>query len=64
MSNSRSDKGQIALFFRPLLDNGLKGGNLKGLLSVVTLVSVCLSVCLYVCMSVIKLQVTVFDPVS
>ena len=46
---------------RPLLDNGLKGGNsLKGLLSVITLVYVCL----YVCLSVIKLQATVFDPVS
>ena len=50
-------------FIGPLLDDWLKGGTpkaLKGLPSVITLVYVCL----YVCLSVIKLQVTVFDPVS
>ena len=42
-------------FIGPLLDDWLKEGTpkaLKGLSSVVTLVSVCLSVCMYVCLSV------------
>ena len=58
---------ELLLSFNIVLDRSLIMGwrevtpkALKGLLSVVTLVSVCLYVCLYV----IKLQVTVFDPVS
>ena len=57
----------LYIIIGPLLDDWLKGGTpkaLKGLPSVITLVSVCLSVCLYVCLSVIKLQVTVFDPAT
>ena len=49
---------------RPLLDNGLKGGNSESPEGA----SICnhFGVCrpMSVCMSVIKLQVTVFDPVS
>ena len=47
---------------RPLLDNGLKGGNSESH----ERASICnhFGVCLYVCLSVIKLQVTVFDPAT
>ena len=61
------DNGKKGFFDFVFLDRSLIMGwrevtlkALKGLLSVVTLVFVCL----YVCMYVIKLQVTVFDPVS
>ena len=43
---------------RPFLDNGLKGGNSES----PEMASICNH--FGVCMSVIKLQVTVFDPVS
>ena len=60
---SKSKKISYAhLLIRPLLDDGLKGGNSES----PERASICshFGVCLSVSMSVIKLQVTVFDPVS
>ena len=52
----------FSFFVRPLLDNGLKGGNSES----PERASICnhFGVCIYVYLVVIKLQVTVFDPVT